>query len=403
MSERERSTEPRVPVAQPSPVAEVIAVLGAQLAVVGAFLSGGSTPGLVAAAGAALGAGIAWLVARSASRPRPRPIRREGDDVVIDGRARIPVSRIHAIDLRAVRVDGERAPTAGGEVLRMRWIDAHDRVLAELEVGSREEAERLLAELGLDDARPAQEIALVPRAFSFSQGNHRVLSALGAATLAVVARWDLGLFSYLSALFVLLLGSIAIAGRVRIGEDGLEIRSAIGRRRFVAFSEIERVEREHGVVHLRLKSGESVELAVAGARQGRWQSAHADALVNAIRRGLERRGPAARAPLVAQLARGQRDEPAWRNDLRALAREGGYRGMALRDDELLAVVRDPGADPSAREGAAIVLRARGADPAALRELAARSAHPRVRVALEELAGEDENEDASAAASRRRAR
>lgn len=379
-----------VPFARPNAVAEAVSVLGAQIAVLALLLpSFVPHPGLVAASSAALALFSRQLSRRAKKKSKRQRIARVRDDIVFSESTRIPAANIREIDLRMERA---RAPSAPREVLRMRWIDEHDCVIAELDFQSHEEAERFLLELDLGDARPARELSMVPRAFSFSTAAHRVLAAIGAVTLAVVATAGLGWISILSFPFVFFLGGAAFSGHIRVGDDGFEIRPAIGRRRFVGFDEVAHIERDGGVVEVRLKSGELIALAVAGARRGKWQAAHADAIAYSLRRGFARRRAPVRANLEEQLARGEREERAWRSALVALAHDGGYRGTSISEDQLLAAAANPHIDPSAREGAAIVLRERGVDLALLRELASRSAHPRVRVALADEI--DETEEAA---------
>lgn len=61
---------------------------------------------------------------------------------------------------------------------------------------------------------------------------------------------------------------------------------------------------------------------------------------------------------VAILGRRGRDGDAWYAELRDF-KDGGYRGIALRDDTLAAIEEDEEAPADAREAAALVLRARG--------------------------------------------
>ena len=73
----------------------------------------------------------------------------------------------------------------------------------------------------------------------------------------------------------------------------------------------------------------------------------------------------------------------WLSELKKLREgEGGYRNVALREEDLWRVVEDPGAPEEARAAAAVLVRnADGAKPR-LRIAADAVASPRLRVALE---------------------
>jgi hypothetical protein len=100
------------------------------------------------------------------------------------------------------------------------------------------------------------------------------------------------------------------------------------------------------------------------------------------------------------LERATQPVDAWLERLRALARGGGgYRELALADEELGRVVSDPKAPADVRVGAAVVLSSR--EDAAVRErvriAADTAASPRLRVALESVASGSIDESAVAAA------
>ena len=121
-------------------------------------------------------------------------------------------------------------------------------------------------------------------------------------------------------------------------------------------------------------------------------------------------------PRLAALARGNEPAAAWLRRIDALGERGeAYRGAAYTADELAAVAADDGADPSARVGAARLLRRRhGRSETEVVAMTGAALEPRVRVAVlspERAAGEleqaepifafDEEPEAAAMAEKRR--
>jgi hypothetical protein len=94
------------------------------------------------------------------------------------------------------------------------------------------------------------------------------------------------------------------------------------------------------------------------------------------------------------LARGTRTLPDWIRDMRAFGtgEAGAYRTISIPRERLWSVLESPTADPSAREGAALALHASldGEERSRVLAIAAKSASPRLRVALDAIAdAEDE--------------
>lgn len=108
--------------------------------------------------------------------------------------------------------------------------------------------------------------------------------------------------------------------------------------------------------------------------------------------------------LGALLARGQQAPDAWLAAVRKQAAPGNesYRSVTLPEDRLWTIVEDPGADPTARVGAAVALRAqlRVADiEKRIRIAAGTTALPEVREAFAEIADEPDDERAIAKVAR----
>jgi hypothetical protein len=169
-----------------------------------------------------------------------------------------------------------------------------------------------------------------------------------------------------------------------VGADGVVVQGhGIG---FIPYDKIASVaiDSEGGV--LRLRSGEEIRYIGFGLTPG--------AITERIREGLEaHRRADAPASAQALVARSGRPAKEWLSALRALAEsKGDYRSMAVPDDALWTLAEDHSAEPTARTGAAIVLRQRLGEPgrARIEATAAASAEPRIRIALEAAAkGESE--------------
>lgn len=179
---------------------------------------------------------------------------------------------------------------------------------------------------------------------------------------------------------------------VQVGRDGVYL----GRwraRRFVAVSEILSVEERRtarGVLeglHVILRSKPAVTIALK-------KPDHALSLKERIERLVAASRGGGSTPLN-QLSRGGRSLETWKEELALLASGAGFRSAATSYDDLDRVLHDPAATPEHRIAAALALKSR-AEPHTrerIRVAAEASVHPKVRVALRELA---EGRDADAA-------
>lgn len=331
---------------------------------------------LVVGAAASLAAALA--LARRARRPRSRRIVRRNDHVVVDGRAHLDVREVAAIELAAV----------DGNQVRVRLADCDERVRLEVRTDSIDAANRVLEVLGLTDTRVRD---LAPSlGLAISRRTHQVLAAaLFASFVYAIVAGPSGAIGGLAAW-----PWTGMQPLVRAGRDGVRIR-LWWRTRFVSYRDIVAVERDGQAVRLRLVDGSAVD-AVRPPRFGKLVEAYPVVVAREIERArvaFRADEPEHRA-LASLLSRAERSDPAWRDELAALARGADYRTPAPTRSALQAVLDDASADPSARVGAAIALRARTSagpgDRDALRDVAARVAHPQVRIALEALAEDDED-------------
>jgi hypothetical protein len=183
---------------------------------------------------------------------------------------------------------------------------------------------------------------------------------------------------------------------IRVGRDAIAFRW-LGRDRVISYRDVERLEREetqqgrfHGRSWLVLRDGTRLRLAPTPGKAG-------IGVALAIERAIEERLAAfrSRAPIEApaDLARAGRDDAAWLARLKEIAgAEEGFRAGSLDRDRLLEIVESPIADPTERAAAARVLRPAMSDGERdrVRVAAADTCHPKVRIALEEIAeAEDE--------------
>ena len=222
--------------------------------------------------------------------------------------------------------------------------------------------------------------------------------------LAMVAFW---------LTFALVGGAAALVrglwrGDVTVGTDGISI--GLGPPRFISFGDVDRVERDrsargqkHHLAVVVLRSGARIAV---GARTELVDPATLTAVGEAqgeLDEALERYRTHPPADHAASLARGARADAEWLEELRRRTQPGGFRAAKLAAPDLVAVVEDPTADPTARAGAAYALRAGGfADDTRdrVRAAADATAAPNVRVALEAIVDEAEgDEQVSAAVAR----
>ena len=96
-------------------------------------------------------------------------------------------------------------------------------------------------------------------------------------------------------------------------------------------------------------------------------------------------------PILAALPRGERSVDAWLKELRG-AHGGGYRDLAMSDEQLFDILEDAAAGDAVRAAAAVCLAARKDDEVTqkLRVAADDVAAPKLRVALDATLEEDDD-------------
>jgi hypothetical protein len=272
----------------------------------------------------------------------------------------------------------------------------------EIEAASDDEARELLEAMELDAARkkavfrclnPRLPPARVQVGAILAMG----LMATGGAALAASSRLVsiVPVMLVLTWLMFMAIPTLLTPARCEVGTDGVLVRWLTGRR-FLSFADITGVDAHPRGVVLALRSGEPYIIPLAARKQVTLtEITEQGALVQRIKDGLAAYGAQAPIDVTALVGRGTRDVKSWLDALRALAKETSYRASAVPEDQLWRVVESSTSEPTARVGAAMLLRKNEGAKERLRVAAEASASPRLRVALEAAASEDE-EDAVAA-------
>jgi hypothetical protein len=250
-------------------------------------------------------------------------------------------------------------------------------------VDSKPKGDALLAALRADSASAAGHFRALP---PWAKHMRWLVILLTASPwvlinlLRLIPAWGLSL---IGALYAVILLPTLLPQRVDVGHDGVFLRW-LGNKRFIPFSAIDIATSSKLGVDLFLRGDKHVEIRLT--QKDGAAAAQVNALLARIKEGIAMHSGLGRADEEAFLARQARDLDTWMRDMRALgaAEVSGYRAAAIPRDRLWAVVENPAADASAREGAALALSASldAEDRARLAQLAQKTAQPRLRIALE---------------------
>ena len=277
----------------------------------------------------------------------------------------------------------------------------------EVEVADEAEGEALLVAMRLDSGRSVAQYAMTNGTWraSFLRASASTLPVVLAPVVAFL----------LGGALPTLLGSLVVGSvftllyaldqllRVSVGADGIRVKSLVQHARFVPFSAIESARTDGTNITIRLHDGESIRI-------------HSPAGANAKKHGLLARPIALsdrvhearklvdriEEQLAARRARGNVDAPAfaragrktgeWLREVAgATDATATYRTPAVPPEELWRIVEDTAASPTARAGAAAALRKDldGDGRLRLRAAADACAAPRLRIALETVASDDD--------------
>ncbi len=283
----------------------------------------------------------------------------------------------------------------GGEPTRILLRRRRGKLPILLQGGTNGEARDMLRTLGLGVSQTVSTFRAYTRVRKRSGDVDRVRG--------VVAGWNILFFAIflavsfqgygLAAKLVLALWMMTplvvffrVRARLHVGADGI-VLTWLGRKRFLAYGEIEDVQRSRREgVCVKLKGAEEVIVHVGGDA--------AAIIQERIREAMEaqRRGQAAAdAPL---LRRGKRGAAEWIAALRAIGTGANLdmRTAPMPRERLFRIVEDPTASPADRAAAAITIGANldAAGRSRLSAAAEATVAPRLRVVLEEAAkGEDD--------------
>ena len=311
-----------------------------------------------------------------------------GENVEIIG----PKQRRFTIPKRHV-VGGFVAPTKKGARVELSLADGKTMVAS---VASLLEGERLLDSLELDASHRRARIRLASETRRIGVGLLVFVVTLffwafiiGGTTHGAKLS-DAGFFSWLLAQIASTWMGIAATRppEVIVGHEGFEIVRTL-RRRYIAYQDVERVDKVGADVVVSMKGGEKIRLGGGVSHD----ASRIDALLLRLREAMAARvsEPLAAAKL-ALVERNGRSIAVWKHDLeRATANGSAYREALLSDDDLCAIVDSPAASSEQRIGAAIALATR--DTASARERLSRTAacvaNPKLRVALESAGTKDQ--------------
>lgn len=202
--------------------------------------------------------------------------------------------------------------------------------------------------------------------------------------------------------YVALLGG-ALPARLTIGLDGVLVRW-LWRRELIRFEELRAIDHDGEQLHLTLADGRKRSLSVKqmGARVRKAsglptgfgsKGAYLDAVVARVREALGA-SPSHDHPAAAALLRQGRELGAWVRALRGVLDRGaaGFREPETLPEQLWSTVEDGSAAPATRAAAAIALGPSLDDTERqrLRGVARVVVSPRLRIALEAAAGDDDD-------------
>jgi hypothetical protein len=273
------------------------------------------------------------------------------------------------------------------------WVVSFERsrrAVAIVDVANAKEGRALVKALGLDPAR-AQS------AFTFDAPLRRTM-ALWIALLLPTPFLALQFGVPLAAVCVCMLLASVYPTRLVVGLDGLLVHW-LWRREFIRLGDVRAIHDNGSSLVLDLANGRRRALSVSrrdgeAARAATGfgsKGAYLDAVVGRIREAIAASRAGGSIPVA--LERRDQDLGTWINALRSVVRRGAadFRDAATSPDQLWRTVQNGGAPPIARAAAAIALGPTldDADRERLLTVARVVVSPRLRVALEAAAGDDE--------------
>jgi hypothetical protein len=196
--------------------------------------------------------------------------------------------------------------------------------------------------------------------------------------------WTVGV---VIGLYGVVLSPMVLPQKLAIGDDGILLRWA-GRRRFIPFAHLREARPTTLGVELELEDDRQIEVRLTHRDEA--ETARREEILERIGESLSHHRELEHLEDEALLTRGERDLEAWIQEMSILGTADlyGYRTIAIPRERLWAVLANPGADPSARQGAALALRVRLDDDERdrLASIGHKTASPHLRIALDAVAG-----------------
>ncbi len=367
---------------------DLVTIATSSIVVPAAFLIGGRPYGAWAAAMWACVAVVAMIwsyvgaraIAGWRTRDREVTVRAERGTLSIDGQVRFP--KIGSAYLQPREGMAPHVRVSNG-------LDAID-----VSMGDEASALELLRALGTDPERSVARFRVYEGIFANKRAQTAVTMVVGIGAINTLSVLPAGIkgvgFFALAVLTVL----NALRSTVLVGPDGILVVSSWRfSRKFIAFAAVAGAATTQWGVTLTLKSGKTIELRTTARPRANDETR--DALFVRVNAGIA--ALAAREPSVdaaTLVARGGQGVDEWMKTLAAIANPAtSYRALAVPAESFWRVLEDPAADPTARVGAAMALRQRLDDDgrARVRVVAENSVHPKVRVALDALAADRDEE------------
>jgi hypothetical protein len=272
---------------------------------------------------------------------------------------------------------------------RVVFVGRKRRDSIEVLVENEAEGNALLQALALD---PAHAVAT----FTARSGMTDNTAAQVVLFAMLVGGWRLIPHTHGAARYALIAATILAfvnatwPTKIRVGADGILVRT-LRKKTFYAYADIESVDASGKGVVLVMRSGTRVPIPTVAVGTSASHSLTRDSLLKRISDGLAAaRG--GKGDLGRVLSRDGRTAHDWLVALRALGagQSSGYRVASVDEERLWSVVEDASAKPEARASAAAALRVKGDAPVArLRATAQATASPKLRVALEAAASDDD--------------
>ncbi|MEQ9319997.1 MAG: hypothetical protein RIF41_12610 [Polyangiaceae bacterium] len=275
-----------------------------------------------------------------------------------------------------------------GEPPRIRLHVAERRFPVDIALSSRDDAE---ATLELLDLSPSQRIATFRAFVPQGRGWRGVLEQL-----AIIAPFLVGMFSigpptaWVAPMFLAVFAARFWRRRVHVGSDGVRLERGVLFDRFIRHEAISSMRLEHTAD----KNAVHVVMQVDGekeARAGFRTQQQANAFIERVEAAGRARGEG--QPMAEALARGDAAVSDWVARLRAATSVGSHRTAAVAHEHLWRLVEGPSVEPLQRAAAAIALRDHLDDSSKKRiaDVAASTASPRLRLVLEQVTEDADDE------------